>query len=90
MSEKASDTQVGGGHYKDMPIQPIEFIQKNGLGWCEGNAIKYVCRHRNKNGKQDIEKAIHYLQLLIEQEYQPQPTTHLGVGEGDAGHPANQ
>ncbi|MGB0991350.1 MAG: DUF3310 domain-containing protein [Akkermansiaceae bacterium] len=61
--------QIGGGHYKDFTIQPIEFIQGNGLTFCEANAIKYVCRHRNKNGRQDIEKAIHYLQILLELEY---------------------
>lgn len=61
--------QVGGDHYKDTAIQPVEFIQKNGLGFCEGNAIKYICRHKKKGGKQDLEKAIHYLQLLLEMEY---------------------
>jgi hypothetical protein len=64
-----TDTQIGGTHYKNMPIQPIEFILKNNLGFIEGNVIKYVCRHEFKNGKQDIEKAIHYLQLLIENKY---------------------
>ncbi len=66
---KASDFQVGGHHYKNMVIQPNEFITKNGLNWCEGNAIKYICRHANKNGAKDIDKAIHYLQLLKEIEY---------------------
>jgi hypothetical protein len=69
----ASKSQVGGGHYRDLAIQPSEFIHRNRLGWCEGNAIKYVCRHRNKNGRQDIEKAIHYLQLLLEWEYPDAP-----------------
>ena len=68
-SMSASETQVGGGHYKDLAIQPSEFIHRNRLGWCEGNAIKYVTRHREKNGRQDIEKAIHYLELLLEWEY---------------------
>lgn len=66
---KASDSQVGGGHYKDFAIQPTEFSQKNGLGFCEGNVVKYVCRHKKKNGAEDIRKAIHYLQLLLEYEY---------------------
>ena len=66
---KASDKQVGGGHYKDMPIEPSEFSQKNKLTWCEANAVKYVCRHRFKNGVEDINKAIHYLELLKEWEY---------------------
>ena len=66
---RASDMQVGGDHYKSMPIQPSRFIVVNGLGWYEGNAIKYICRHSIKGGKSDIEKAIHYLNLLLEEEY---------------------
>lgn len=58
--------QVGGDHYKSMAIQPIEFIVKNGIPYREANVIKYVCRHRAKNGRQDIEKAIHYLQMILE------------------------
>ena len=65
----ALEEQVGGNHYKDMPIQPIEFITKNGLGFCEGNVIKYVCRYKHKNGKEDLLKARHYIDLLIELEY---------------------
>jgi len=65
----ASEKQIGGCHYKDMPIQPSEYIYRNGLNWYEGNAIKYITRHRVKGGQQDIEKAIHYLELLLEQEY---------------------
>ena len=65
----ASDTQVGGTHYKGMPIQVSEFISKNRLDWCEGNAIKYICRHHLKGGVSDIDKAIHYLELLKEWEY---------------------
>lgn len=67
--DKASDVQVGGSHYKGMAVQPSEFCQRNQLNWCESNVIKYVSRHRNKNGRQDIEKAIHYLNLLLEWEY---------------------
>lgn len=59
--------QVGGDHYKSMTIQPVEFILANGLGFCEGNAIKYLCRYRQKGGVQDLEKAKHYVDLLIEQ-----------------------
>ena len=73
---KASEMQVGGNHYKEFPIQPSEFCQRNGLNWCESNAVKYVARHRSKNGRQDIEKAIHYLNLLLEWEY-PQPDTAI-------------
>lgn len=61
--------QVGGCHYKDMPIQPTEYIQRNGLNWCEGNVVKYVTRHRFKGGAEDIDKAIHYLELLKQYEY---------------------
>ena len=64
----ARDEQIGGGHYKGMAIQPFEFITKNGIGYAEGCVIKYVCRWRNKNGVEDLKKARHYLDLLIEQE----------------------
>lgn len=74
----AFDTQVGGGHYKDLAIQPTEYCQRNRLGWCEANAVKYITRHRSKNGRQDIEKAIHYLQMLIEMEY-PQDTKRVAA-----------
>lgn len=65
----ATQKQVGGSHYKDMPIQPVEFITKNGVPFIEGCVIKYVIRHRNKNGAQDIDKAIHFLELLKQIEY---------------------
>jgi len=61
--------QVSGTHYKNKAIQPIQYIHANNLGFCEGNVIKYVTRHKNKNGRADIEKAIHYLELLLELEY---------------------
>lgn len=69
VNDRPSKTQIGGDHYKNMAIQPTEFCQKNELNWCESNVIKYVCRHRNKNGLQDLEKAKHYIDLLIEFEY---------------------
>lgn len=65
----ALETQVGGGHYKDMKIQPVEFIHANKIPFIEGNAITYICRHRLKGGAQDIRKAIHMLEQLIELEY---------------------
>jgi len=71
---KASERQVGGSHYKDMVIQPSEFSHKNGLGWCEGSVVKYVCRHNLKGGLQDLLKAKHYLDLLIEWEYEDEQT----------------
>ena len=61
--------QVGGSHYKDMVIQPADFINKNKLLFAEGNAIKYICRHKVKGKLQDIEKAIHYLEMIIERDY---------------------
>lgn len=60
-------TQVGGNHYKGMKIQPVEFIVANDIPYREANAIKYLCRHKNKNGLQDLEKALHYVQMLIEE-----------------------
>lgn len=65
----ALDKQVSGNHYKDCGIQPIEYIHANGLNYFEGNAVKYITRHRKKNGKADLLKAIHYLELMIELEY---------------------
>jgi hypothetical protein len=65
----ALDKQVSGSHYKDKGIQPIVYIHANDLGFCEGNVIKYVTRHKEKNGAADIKKAIHYLELLLELEY---------------------
>jgi len=65
----AIERQVGGMHYKDMPIQPVEYCYHNEIPALEASVIKYVTRHKLKNGKVDLEKAIHCLQLLIELEY---------------------
>lgn len=65
----AKEIQIGGNHYKDLKIQPIEYIHANGLNFLEGNVVKYITRHRKKNGKQDLEKAKHCIDLLIELEY---------------------
>lgn len=59
----ALDDQVGGDHYKSLAIQPIEYIFKNKLGWCEGNIIKLITRHANKGQANDLDKIIHYAQL---------------------------
>lgn len=64
----ALDVQPGGNHYKDMAIQPVEFIHANGIPYLEGNVVKYVSRWRKKNGISDLEKARHYIDLLIELE----------------------
>ena len=63
------DKQIGGDHYQNMKIQPAEFINKNEMKFAEGNAIKYICRHINKGGKQDLEKAKHYIDMIIERDY---------------------
>ena len=65
---KAGDTQVAGDHYKKMKIQPVEYIHANGIGFSEGNVIKYVSRWRSKGGIGDLKKARHTLDLLIELE----------------------
>lgn len=71
VEDTAVSKQIGGHHYKDCPIQPIEYIVANKLGWCEGNAVKYITRHNKKGeGKKDILKAIHYLEMLLELEYE--------------------
>ena len=62
----ALNTQIGGTHYQMMPIQPVEFIARNKIPYLEGNVIKYLCRYRHKNGRQDLQKAAHYIELLIE------------------------
>jgi hypothetical protein len=64
--------QVGGNHYKNMKIQPIQFIQANGLGFEVGNAIKYLCRYQHKDGAQDLRKALHYIEMLLAHEYPEQ------------------
>ena len=63
------EKQVGGDHYSKMKIQPAEFINKNKMLFAEGNAIKYICRHINKGGEQDLEKAKHYIDMIIERDY---------------------
>jgi Protein of unknwon function (DUF3310) len=65
---KALQTQIGGSHYTDMVIQPIEYILANRIPFPEGNVIKYVSRWRAKGGVKDLEKAVHHLKLLIEHE----------------------
>ena len=63
------DTQVGGGHYKDMAIQPFTYITENNLGFCEGNIVKYISRYQDKGGAEDLDKVIHYAQMLKELKY---------------------
>jgi hypothetical protein len=61
-------TQIGGSHYSKLALQPVEFIYKNDIPYIEGNIIKYVVRWRDKNGIDDLRKARHYLDMLIELE----------------------
>ena len=65
----ALDHQIGGDHYKEMSIQPIEYIVKNNLDFLEGNVIKYITRHKTKGGVEDIKKVIHYAELILEKKY---------------------
>ena len=60
--------QVGGDHYSKLAIQPVEYINANKLNYLQGNVIKYVTRYKDKNGLQDLEKAKHYIDMLIELE----------------------
>ena len=61
--------QIGGSHYSRFAIQPSKFINENKLLFAEGNAIKYICRHAHKAGKEDLKKAIHYIEMIIERDY---------------------
>lgn len=88
----ALDTQVGGNHYRNGSIQPVQYIEANQLGYLEGVVLKRITRHNQPGGKgrQDIEKAIHELQLLLELRYkvhtpveapkQVSPKDHVGLG----------
>ena len=58
--------QVGGDHYKNKTIQPIDYIIANELGFCEGNVVKYITRYKDKNGLEDLKKAKQYIEFLIE------------------------
>jgi hypothetical protein len=62
----AISVQVGGVHYKDMAIQPFEYIHRNNIGFAEGSAIKYLSRWKAKGGVEDLKKARHFIDLLIE------------------------
>ena len=67
----AFKTQVAGDHYKDLKIQPVEYIHKNNIGFCEGAAIKYLTRWKSKGGINDLKKARHFIDMLIEMEDKP-------------------
>ena len=67
------DKQIGGFHYLSFKIQPSEFANKNNLPFAEGNAIKYICRHKYKGKKEDLKKAKHYIDMIIERDYPNTP-----------------
>lgn len=71
--ESPRNKQIGGTHYKDFEIQPIDFIVRNNLDWFTGNAIKYLLRHKLKHGKEDLMKAIHYIELAVDYYYRDTP-----------------
>jgi hypothetical protein len=66
MATPSLNKQIGGIHYKDFKIQPVEFIFANNIPFIEGNIIKYTCRWKSKNGIEDLKKVQHYVNLLIE------------------------
>ena len=69
------EKQIGGSHYKKMKIQPSTFVHENKMLFAEGNVIKYICRHPHKDGRQDIEKVIHYCEMILERDYKRIPMT---------------
>jgi len=65
----ALDKQVGGNHYREKSIQPITYIHANNLSFCSGNVVKYITRYKDRGGADDVRKALHYCQLILELEY---------------------
>jgi hypothetical protein len=80
MENSALEIQIGGNHYKNLQMQPIVFITKANLDFIQGCIVKYISRYKDKNGKQDIEKCIHYAQLAIE--LLPDEKQYLNLGLG--------
>ena len=73
--ESVWDKQHGGSHYQKYKIQPSKFVVENELLYPEGCAIKYIIRHRDKGKKQDLLKAIHFIEMIIERDYSEDTTT---------------
>ena len=67
------DDQEGGDHYKNLVVQPVEFIHANRIPFLEGCVIKRMCRHVDKNGVEDLRKAIHEIELLLKLTYDEDP-----------------
>ena len=70
MKSKVYSKQHGGTHYSNFKIQPSQFINANNLPFAEGSAIKYICRHKYKKKKEDLKKAIHYIEMIMERDYE--------------------
>lgn len=85
---RALDTQVAGNHYKDLAIQPVEYITRNNISYLEGNVIKYITRHAAKGGAEDVRKAIHYCELILEMRY-PVPLPTMSPEQSDIPDPPN-
>lgn len=68
LTASALSRQCGGDHYKKYKIQPVEYAMANNLNYCQANAVKYTTRYRDKGGIEDLKKAIHNLEILIELE----------------------
>lgn len=83
MTRPALDRQVGGDHYKSFEIQPAEYIYRNGIGFLEGNAIKYASRWKHKGGIDDLRKAIHCLEMLIQMELERKYEPVHGIPDKD-------
>ena len=66
---KPYDKQIGGSHYQNFKIQPSKFVIENELLYPEGCVIKYILRHQDKGGKEDLKKAIHFIEMIIERDY---------------------
>ena len=76
------DKQIGGTHYRKMKIQPSKFVNENKLLFAEGNVIKYVVRHQYKGGKEDLEKAKHFIDMIIERDYETESEKQTDWDEG--------
>ena len=72
----ALETQVAGDHYKKIKIQPVEYIEANNLDFLQGNVVKYITRHKDKGHVDDVRKAIHYCQLILQLQYKIKGETH--------------
>lgn len=82
MKLRPTHTQIGGDHYTEFGIQPVEFIHANNIPFIEGCVIKYILRHRHKNGREDLLKARHFIDILLELEYEDRLEDSPGENPG--------